>query len=57
MMVSGIYSYWMTNQEWFYYDDETGEPHLTDKAPEEAKESFEKYMELVKKSKETGICY
>lgn len=56
-MVSGIYSYWMTNEEWFYYDDKTGEPHLTDKASKEARESFEKYQELVKRSKETGICY
>ena len=39
----------MTNEEWFYFDDETGEPHLTDKAPKEARESFEKYMELVVK--------
>ena len=56
-MVGHEYFIWQDNEDWFYFDDETGEPHLTDKAPDEARESFEKYQELVKKSRETGICY
>ena len=55
-MLSDKYFIWHENHDWYYIDDE-GMPHLTDKAPEEAKKSFEEYMELVKKSKETGICY
>ena len=42
--------YWKTNPDWYDYD-ENEQPYLTDKAPEEAKESFKKYLELVEKQK------
>lgn len=46
--------YWKTNPEWYdyaneeEYDDEFAEPYLTDKAPEEARESFNRYMKQIK---------
>lgn len=36
-------SYWAPNREW-YYIDENGDAHLTDKATSKAIESFEKYI-------------
>ena len=54
-MVKGdVYLYWMTNFEWYDYD-ENEKPYLTDKAPEKAKESFRNYLELKKAEKEKGI--
>ncbi len=35
--------YWSLNDEWYYFDEETGEIKLTDKAPQRAIESFEKW--------------
>lgn len=38
--------YWMSNPEWFdFSDDENAEPYLTEKAPPEARKSFERYLE------------
>ncbi|MCF2652113.1 hypothetical protein [Anaeromassilibacillus senegalensis] len=34
---------WMNNDEWFDYD-ENDFPYLTDKAPEEARKSFEIWL-------------
>ncbi|MGN0536605.1 MAG: hypothetical protein ACI4M3_01340 [Acutalibacteraceae bacterium] len=54
MSVRGtVYLYWKTNPEWYDYDENEKE-YLTDKAPKEAKESFEKYLALRQKEKETG---
>ena len=54
-MVNGeVYLYWMTNSKWYDYD-ENENPYLTDKAPEKARVSFQKYCELKKKEKETGV--
>lgn len=36
--------YWQTNKDWYIVDDE-GNVTLTDKAPEEAKESYRRYVE------------
>lgn len=55
-MLGHKYFIWQDNTDWYYIDDD-GTPHLTDEAPEEARKSFEAYMELMEKSKETGICY
>lgn len=35
--------YFITNEEWYYYDDEEGIYKLTDKATEKAKESYEEF--------------
>ena len=48
------YLYWKLNLEWYDYDENEHE-YLTDKAPKEARESFEKYLALRQREKETGI--
>lgn len=48
--------FWKSNPEWYYYD-KNDEPHLTEKAPPEAKESFKKAMAELKRSQKTGIIY
>lgn len=55
-MLTDKFFIWRKNREWYYIDND-GMPHLTEKASEEAKKSFEEYMALIEKSKETGICY
>lgn len=35
--------YWMSNEEWYRINEETGRFELTDKAPERAAKSFELY--------------
>ena len=35
--------YWSSNEEWYYLDEETRKIKLTDKAPQRAIESFEKW--------------
>ena len=35
---------WMENEEWYYIDNEHDEFVLTEKAPEEARRSFEKWQ-------------
>jgi hypothetical protein len=34
----------MTDNEWYYFDDEDSYVKLTDKAPEEARKSYEEFM-------------
>lgn len=36
--------YFMTNQEWYYFDKEKLEYVLTDKAPQEAIQSYYEYV-------------
>ena len=35
---------WMRNKDWYYIDDERDRFILTEKAPEEARRSFEKWQ-------------
>lgn len=54
-MVRGeVYLYWLTNSEWYDYD-KNEKPYLTEKAPEKAKESFKKYLELKEHEKKTDM--
>lgn len=43
--------YWASNKDW-YYRDEHFNPHIKSTAPKEAKESFQHYLEQLKKSEE-----
>ena len=47
-------TFFESNPEWVWYDEEDI-PHLTDKAPPEAVESYNFWKERYEKSKETGI--
>ena len=39
--------YFMSNKEWYYFDEEDFKYKLTDKAPQKARESYEEfYKEL-----------
>ena len=38
-----IEPYWHKNKDWFYYDEKEHIFKLTDKAPKEAKESYEEF--------------
>lgn len=49
-------TFYQSNPEWVWYD-ENEMPHLTDKAPPEAVESYEYAMAVMKKSEETGMIY
>ena len=40
--------YYMTNEEWYYFDEKESRYKLTDKAPPEAIKSYEEYQELIK---------
>ena len=40
--------FFLANPEWCYYDESEGRYKLTDKAPKEAVESYEKYYEYEK---------
>lgn len=46
MIVSEIPKF-LENPEWYYYDTTEGCYKLTDKAPQEAKESYAEFYELV----------
>ncbi|MBR6242746.1 MAG: hypothetical protein IKQ90_04540 [Ruminococcus sp.] len=50
------YLFWGTNPDWYDYD-ENEQPYLTDKAPEEARESFKRYMELIERQKKTQVRF
>ena len=44
--------YWKSNPDWYdYTDDEDAKPFLTEKAPAEAKESFERYLKQKQENK------
>ena len=53
-MYSGDIISWKSNPEWYDYD-ENEEPYLTEKAPPEARKTFEKYLEVKRREKETGV--
>lgn len=42
-MLSNEQPYFFKNEEWFYYDGKTNKFYLTDKAPEEARKSYEEF--------------
>ena len=42
--------YFMTNKEWYYYDESDECYKLTDKAPPEAVKSYEEFQEELEKS-------
>lgn len=48
------YLFWSTNPDWYDYD-ENEQPYLTEAAPEEAKESFENYLELIERQKDSSV--
>lgn len=37
--------YFLTNKEWYYFDEEEFKYKLTDKATDKAKESYKKFYE------------
>lgn len=41
--------YFMTNEEWYYFDEEKFIYKLTDKAPEKARESYREFYKEVYK--------
>lgn len=45
--------FWKTNREWYYYDENLS-VHLKSSAPDEAKESFKKYLAQKEAGKEVG---
>lgn len=43
--------YFMKNDSWYYVDREEGEYKLTDDAPEEARKSYDEYIEYMNNEK------
>lgn len=41
--------YFMENEEWYYFDYEQKKYVLTDKAPDEAKESYKEFYKELKR--------
>ena len=46
--------FWKLNPDWYDYD-ENEQPYLTEAAPPEAKESFENYLKLIERQKNTSV--
>lgn len=46
-----IETFWMKNKEWYFFDED-GAPHMSDKAPPEAIKSFEKYKTQLEEKKD-----
>lgn len=38
---------WLDNEQWYFYDEDTGRYVLTDEAPPEARQSFERWKKIV----------
>lgn len=47
-------TYYASNPEWVWYDEE-GAPHLTEKAPPEAVESYNYWKKCCEEQERTGI--
>ena len=47
--------YFMTNDDWYYFDFTERKYVLTEKATEKAKESYDEYVETQRKAQESGI--
>ena len=43
--------YFMQNEEWYYHDRKKCKYVLTDKAPEEAKKSYEEFYRMIEATK------
>lgn len=43
--------YFMTNKDWYYFDEKAFSYKLTEKATEEAKQSYKEFYELLEISK------
>lgn len=43
--------YFMSNEDWYYYDRKEHKLKLTDKAPPEAVKDYEEHYEMMKKSR------
>jgi hypothetical protein len=39
--------YFMTNPEWYYFDEKEGRLKLTDKAPKKARKSYKDFYKLL----------
>lgn len=50
--------YWKTDENWFHFDEEQEIFVINDDAPQKAKESYEKYVQMIheisKRQHETG---
>ena len=44
-MTKNIDLYWKSNKDWYHWDEEVEGYVINDDAPEEAKESYERYLE------------
>lgn len=42
--------YFMENDEWYYFDYEEKKYKITDKAPDKAKESYERFLKEVEEA-------
>lgn len=49
-------TFFKRNPEWCYYD-ENDYPHLTEKAPPEAVESYEYWKKMYERSQKEGIIF
>ena len=49
-------TFFKRNPEWYYYD-ENDYPHLTEKAPPEAVESYEYWKKMYERSQKEGIIF
>ena len=45
----------MTDNEWYYFDDEDSCVKLTDKAPEKARKSYEEFMSKMREYRNNFI--
>lgn len=43
------YPYFMTNKNWFYFDEKEWKYKLTDKAPKKAVESYKEFYKFIKR--------
>lgn len=39
--------YFLSNPEWYYHDEADGRYHLTEKAPQKAKESYDEFYDPI----------
>lgn len=48
--------YFITNDEWYTFDFKKKEYQLTDNATQEAKASYEEYMQMMRKAQAKGMA-
>ncbi len=49
--------YFMTNEEWYYYSTDDYKYHLTEKAPAEAVESYNKFYQITRDDEGNEIIW